>query len=387
MIREEVKKILNWKICLCLLAFGGLYFLLFLKPYVHTYEGSYQMSIATADSIVGQFGKSISEEEYEKMKKNSPDRDETKIDHMIAKNELFQSYGIHTFREFNKAEEGLSTDESTALWMEIYDEFTDEDVSEESIRSIKADLYDMYLESYRAEVLENVGSTSYYEKLDEKQRQRVIERSKEEVKEILPPLVISVNFEVLQYWSCFVILSVLFLILPYMVRENKNRMNMLQYSCRRGRKYYLYKMAACLISAFCVIVVEFLLYLMIAKVNCVTDFWNVQSSSFSSGYIGWFPWSLGKMTMMNVLFCVMAAFGAGMVLFIVSRYCRNYITAIACALPLIILSGLYGTFLTRHFMEITGGKYTVPMTAAAVLAIGILSAGVQFAMERRRDID
>ena len=119
----------------------------------------------------------------------------------------------------------------------------------------------------------------------------------------------------------------------------------------------------------------------------MTDFWNAPAASFSSGYIGWFPWSLGTMTLMNVLFCAMTAVGAGLVVFAVTRYCRNYITAIAWALPLVVLAGCYGSFLARDFMEITRWKYLVPTAALIVLGSGILAVGLQFAAERRRNID
>ena len=95
-----------------------------------------------------------------------------------------------------------------------------------------------------------------------------------------------------------------------MVQENRNRMTMLQYSSRKGRNYYLYQLAACLLSAFILIAAEFLFYMLTAKLNRVIDFWNAPAASFASGYIGWFPWSLGTMSMMNVLFCAMTAVGA-----------------------------------------------------------------------------
>ena len=387
MILEEIKKIWNWKKCLCLLAFGILYYLLFLMPYVHVYEGSYRQSVNMASSIIDKFGNSISEDEYEQMKADAPVMGDAKIDKFIAENKLFQSYGFHTFQEFTHAEEELSPEEDTSLWMEIYKVFTDDEVSKEVIGAIERNLYHMYLDQYRKEAMGGLDTTSYYDKLDEEQKQRVADRNQVEVKEILPPLVISDNFEVLQYWSCFVIISVIFLILPYMVQENRNRITMLQYSCKKGRKYYIYKLAACLISSSLAIIMEFLFYMVIAKINNVTDFWNVQASSFSSGYIGWFPWSVGKMIMMNVLFCVMVTLGAGLLLFAFTRYCRNYITAIAWALPLVILAGCYGTFLASHFMEITRCKYLVPAAATTVLVIGILSVGGQFALERKKNID
>ena len=60
-----------------------------------------------------------------------------------------------------------------------------------------------------------------------------------------------------------------------------------------------------------------------------------------------------------------------MILFAVTRYCRNYISAIALSLPLVILAGCYGTFFILDFAEITRGKYMAPMISAVVLGLGV----------------
>ena len=109
--------------------------------------------------------------------------------------------------------------------MEIYDSFSDAEVSEEFTRTIEINVYDMFLDSYRTEALQENGSangTSFYKDLDDLQRKRVLERNREEVFTILPSVILEDNFQVLQFWSVFVIIGVIFMILPYMVQENKN---------------------------------------------------------------------------------------------------------------------------------------------------------------------
>lgn len=389
MIRAEISKILTWKKLLCLLAFGILYFLLFIRPYVNIHTGSYHQSADIAESIADKYGGSISLDEYGKMRMEAPQKGISEIDKFIAGNSLFQQYGFHTFQEFNMNEETLSAGEDTDLWMEIYGTFSDEEVTKEVTRTIEINLYDMYLEDYRTEALqesESPDGTSYYKNLDNHQRQRVAERNREEVFMILPPDVLEDNFQVLLFWSVFIILSVLFMILPYMVQENQNEMLPLQYSCRKGRSYYLRKLAACLLASLAVIGIDCVLYLLSAKINRVTDFWNASAASFSSDYIGWFSWSIGTMSLMSLLFSAMMAVGSGMILFAITRYCRNYVTAIAWAMPLVILAGCYGTFFIVHFAEITRWKYVVPVISAVVLGAGMIAVSVQYLAERKRNM-
>ena len=108
------------------------------------------------------------------MKSEAPEKGISAIDRMIAENALFQEYGFYTFQEFNLGSESLTPDEDTALWMEIYDSFSDAEVSEEFTRTIEINVYDMFLDSYRTEALQENGSangTSFYKDLDDLQRQ------------------------------------------------------------------------------------------------------------------------------------------------------------------------------------------------------------------------
>ncbi len=65
--------------------------------------------------------------------------------------------------------------------MEIYDSFSDAEVSEEFTKTIEINVYDMFLDAYKTEALQEDGSengTSFYKELDGLQRQRVLERNR-----------------------------------------------------------------------------------------------------------------------------------------------------------------------------------------------------------------
>lgn len=389
MIREEMKKILSWKKLLCLLGFAVIYFLLFIRPYVAIYGGSFQQTADIAKKITEQYGTYISQDDFENYKQNMPDKGVSAIDKMISENALFQEFGFHTFQEFNNNAASLSPAESTALFMEIYDQFSDKDVSAEFTRMIELNVYDYFAETYQTEALQAGASknhTSFYDHLDDSQLRRVNERNKKEVFGLLPQDILRDNFEVLQFFSAFMIISILFLILPYMVQENRNDMPLLQYSFRKGRRYFLYKLAACMFSGLIVAAIEFLLYLITAKFNRVLDFWNAPSASFASGYIGWFPWSLGTTTLMVFVFTFAAALGFAMLLFIITQHCRNYITALAWSMPLILGAGIFGGYCIHKFAELTRWKYLVPAVSFIVFAVGATTVIFQFLNERRRNI-
>ena len=73
-------------------------------------------------------------------------------------------------------------------------------------------------------------------------------------------------------------------------------------------------------------------------------------------------------------------------LFTVTHYLDNYVTAIAWALPAVVGAVFFCGFLLCAFGEIVRGKWPVPLTGATVLGLGILAAMLQGLREMRRDV-
>nr|WP_305132862.1 hypothetical protein [uncultured Acetatifactor sp.] len=85
---------------------------------------------------------------------------------------------------------------------------------------------------------------------------------------------------------------------------------------------------------------------------------------------------------------IAAAFSTGLslMLFTVTHYLDNYVTAIAWALPAVAGAVFFCGFLLCAFGEIACGKWPVPLTGATVLGLGILAAMLQGLREMRRDV-
>ncbi|MFQ7309643.1 MAG: hypothetical protein ACLROY_13715 [Mediterraneibacter sp.] len=81
-----------------------------------------------------------------------------------------------------------------------------------------------------------------------------------------------------------------------------------------------------------------------------------------------------------------AAFGAGIMTFVITSSCRNYITAIAAQLPLLIAGIAFGIFFLKSFTEITQDRYLAFLIGIGWLAAGVLCGLVRYWAERRRDL-
>ena len=73
-------------------------------------------------------------------------------------------------------------------------------------------------------------------------------------------------------------------------------------------------------------------------------------------------------------------------LFTVTHYLDNYVTAIAWALPAVVGAVFFCGFRLCACGEIARSKWPVPLTGATVLGLGILAAMLQGLREMRRDV-
>lgn len=387
MIWQEMKKLITIKKLLLLAGFFILYFLMFIQPYVQMHSGSYYQETDIIQGIIDQYGTHIFPEEFERLKAERPEYVLGKLDKYIAADADFAAYDIHTYREFLEKSGGraFSLEEEDLLWMKIYSEFNVDEVAEEMTLQIMYDVWDYYIDTYETET-GGADSTVFYNNLTPEQKQRISQRNEQEVYGILPPKVLQNNFEVLRFFAVFLILSIIFMVMPYMVSENRSRMSLLQYSFRKGRSYYIRRVAAVLGMVLLLTAAQAGLYLGTAKLNRVIEFWDCDISGYSSGFVSWFPLTLGQFTILTWVLAALFGMGIALIVFVITGYLNNYINAIAWQLPLAIGGCVFGGGLMYAFAEITRVGYLVPAIAVTVFAAGILMALVQGIVEKRKDM-
>lgn len=385
-VLQEMKKIISGKKILCLAGFGFLYFLMCLRPYIRTpVAASYHAEADIVQSFVEEYGTELEPEEFRELKEKRPAYVYTEIDDYIAANEEFGRLGIRNFAQLSaKSGEELSLEEQNRLWRHLNNVFSDEMISEKTMELITYQIWDIYLTAYERET--SGQGTMYYDNLEETQRGRVAERGEKEVYSLLPANVARDNFEVLRFVGVFMALSMMFMILPYMVSENRSRMPALQCSFKKGRGFYRCRLAAVFLSCLLLAALEAAVYFCIAGENRVTEFWDCSLSAYSSGFISWFPWTMGQYTLFYLTAAAAFSVGFSLAVFTATDRQDNYITAIARQLPLLVGGGVFCGLVMFAFDEITKPKGLVPLVCALALAGGLLAVLIQGFVEKRRDM-
>lgn len=384
---QELKKIVSLKKLLYLAGFYVLYFLLFLKPYIISPNAtSYHDEANLVKSFIEEYGTELAPEEFQDLRSKKPEYEYDAIDRYIASTQDYTELGIHDFQELNDAisdASRLSMEESNRIWFKLYDGFSEGDIAAKMQSLIIYHTWNQYIETYEKET---AGGTIYYEDLNQNQLKRIEERGEKEVYGLVPNDVLYNNFEVLRLMGTCMALGMMFMTIPYMVSENRSRMPSLQYSFQKGRSSYGYRLAAVLLSCMLTAVLVAAVYGWTAVGNRVTDFWNCSISGYSTAFISWFPWTMGQYTVFHLTIAAAFSTGLSLMLFAVTHYLDNYVTAIAWALPAVAAAAFFCGILLYAFGEIARGKWPVPLAGATVLGLGILAAMLQGLREMRRDV-
>lgn len=243
-------------------------------------------------------------------------------------------------------------------------------------------LWDTYLTSYERET---APGTAYYENPDARMQSRIAERDQKEVYGLTSPAVTHCNFTLLRFFSAFMMISTPVFVMPYMVAENRSRMPALHYSFPYGRKYHRKRIRAVILTTLGVLLAETCIYGQCAKIDRVFTLWNCSLSGFVSGFIGWFPWTIGSYTLCCLTLSAITAIGLTLISFVITSHLSNYVSAIAWQLPLAAFGGVFGGLVMYRFGEITGPRFLTAAVCIAVLIAGILAAYIQGTVEKRRD--
>lgn len=399
MFIEELKKIFRIKSFLIVLAFGLVYYLLFISAQMRSYPGSYEMTVEAGKELMEKYGDSLSPEEYREYEKDyeqlksAPGGMLETINTFIAGNALMAEYGISDVTQLEEtiaeaAGSSGSSELGTLLMMEIYDTFSAEDYSNAMEEQIALDIRKNYLKLYEQEVFKDSGSengTGYYDSLNEAQRRRVYERNTSEIYGIMPWDVRDCTFKVFQFCAFFMIAAVLFFIVPYIVKDNRSGVLPLQYTGKAGRRYDFYRLFAILAAAVIILAALSAVFLFLCKLNGIFPFWNSPVSAFASYFICWLPLSLGELVLLGLAVVIGLALGLVLIACLATRFCANYITAIAWMLPMILVGAVFCGTLIVNLLDLNQLPWLALGISAGIFAVGLAGNLIGWLWNRRRD--
>ncbi|HFE9685792.1 TPA: hypothetical protein ACGA33_001529 [Clostridium perfringens] len=376
-IINEIKKLFNLKILLILGLIVFIIWKIFVSYWVEDFpNGSETPTFNLSVEMLKDYGTTMDEKEFEDFKEKSALR-EKEADEYLKQDKDAQELGIKSYREFRER-----------LGSEKYDEKVEELHSK---IYFKDKVYLFWEMGDRESIIlsyENPLNRKdlYYSETNRYKRLEELEKG-DQPKSVLS-YVTFLNYDsLITNFSILVVVTLAFIISPIFLRDEKNKVNLLQYSSKTGRKMGSKKVISAMITAFGISTLELIGLFLMYIPNDTLQFWNCSINSKFNYMVSWFDLTFGQYIMLTILVIYIITFVVTSVSLFVSSKVKNYVVLIGIQVPIL---GALIMFLDNiglnHMTTINSPKYIPTIAYVVFIIISILLIINLLKNEKNRDV-
>ena len=353
MILQEMKKIFGIKRILFIIVFAVLYYFLVFQFNVGipSYRSD-RVLLNVSLELMEKYGESLDETEYRDLLENFDDTEESEMDRRLKENEEFSQYGIESYEDWITMSSSLPEAAHRSLSSQISKIFTMEESQMAMEFSFRKIYINNLIKAYESE-LNGDRPTSYYSEIPQQAEKRITERNQKEVYSLIPYNVMRTYQSILPDFTIFLFLSMIFLVVPYSVKDKMEGIPILQYTSRKGCRYYWKKLTAVFVSSFILCVIEMSWFALMIGINHAFSFTGCWVSGFWNPFITFMKLTFGQYLAMSLAYIMVIALCLSMITYGISSYANNYISAIALQIPAVIFSFIIAFGLMAGFAEMT----------------------------------
>lgn len=376
-VLHEIKKVFGLRMVIMLLAINVVFYFLFIQFYFqHFPNGNPDTEIHKASiEMKKDYGTHMDNAEYELFRQ--------KYDETIEKAEQF----MKTDQQFMDA--GITT----------YEQFYNSDYNNEQLNKLhnyavfESDtelFWELQARRYMIERYENSKKYPYnaYGEVDAKQQNRMEKLvASDEGDSIFTDVVFSNYMSLIIYMTVLIGLSILFMVSPIFLHDKRSKLIHLQYTARIGRRLFLRKLTAAMISTLLIVTVQLgVFFLMYSRLGTGLFLDSGINSIFNIGYF-WYDLTFGQYIGLTVaaiyaLSLITAVFAAW-----ISSIAPNYMVIIGLQIPYAFLMfGWMEKLLIGKLADILYAQYVQPLTYLLLAAGAILLFVLRWRSERRADL-
>ncbi|WP_297135398.1 hypothetical protein [Terrisporobacter sp.] len=141
--------------------------------------------------------------------------------------------------------------------------------------------------------------------------------------------------------NLLVLICIPILICPIFINDNKNKVNYIQYTTKTGRKLFIKKVIASLISSIVITTIHLGILFTVYKSNNTYMFWDCSISSFISAMSSWYDITFGQYIILSVILTYIVSIITSIVTICVSSRTSTYISAIGIQIPILFIFGCW----------------------------------------------
>lgn len=376
-IVNEIKKMFSVRIILLLALITFIISKMFIGFWIENFPNGYPetQNFDLSVDMLGKYGTTIEEDEFKEFEKETALREKEADDYLINDKDA-QKLGIDSYKELQEEESKYKgrNEEINALSSRIMFE-------ENQYLFWELQARESMISCYRDMIYGTDNNTSEME-----ERIKEIESSPQ-INSVLSYEIMDNYNTLISNFSVLLVISIAFIISPIFLRDNKNKVNLLQCSSKLGRKIASKKIIASMVVTFLMTTLEIGgLFALYAKNNTL-QFWNCSMNSRFSSTIYWFDLTFGEYIILSIILMYMVAFIVASLSLFVSSKVSNYVGLIGVQVP--ILGGLIMFLMKLGMFNITvlwKPKYIIHISYGILLIISILMLVNLIKKEKYKDI-
>lgn len=333
---QELKKIWRPGILVGVILLGLIYYYMFPSFYIEHFSNgpSAQEEFNLSVEWVARYGPTLEPEERAELDSQLAE-EIAKFNRRLEKFPEAVAVGITDYTSFRAADQ---SDENTQLMWDIRDGtnyYTIENIQQ------MTELCDLQRD-YR-------GQPEFFQYYTPKEQAQMLAVDSWP-KSLLSRSVMDSTNSYLKYLAQWTAISVILLLSPTLVRDRLRRTRPLQWSSRRGRRVLHTQLAAGLVSALLLSVVNVTAYAIpfLAQGPLALRDCPLGNSVWDTG-IPWFNWTYGQYLAILTGMVLTLGIGIGAVTLFLSRFSDNYVSMLLKAFPLFVaMVGFFATWVMNH---------------------------------------
>ncbi len=179
----------------------------------------------------------------------------------------------------------------------------------------------------------------------------------------------------------------MFIITPIYLRDNKDRINYLQYTSRTGRNIFKKKIFAGLLASFILVTIQFICFFSLYSTNNTHMFFNSNINSIYNTIISWYDLTFIQYISLTVIGTYILAFVITLISMLVSSIGQNYISLIGIQLPIALLAcTITLRYLVNYMTDIRYPKYFLGLSYMALVLISSVLMIGRWKREKKVDL-
>jgi len=312
--------------------------------------------------------------------------------------EEFEDFKIKYQEAIRKADEYIqSREDFKSAGITNYEEFDNMDLTDKELDRLYNDVIfdkkiDVFWEiPWREEyiqVYENKEQIMMAHATNEKQEARINEILEKSLETSVFNDVVFFNYNnLIKSVATTILLSVMFIITPTYLRDNRNRINNLQYTSKTGRYIFKKKIISGLLASFILVTLQIVLFFGLYSTNNTSMFFNCSINSIYNSIISWYDFTFMQYIILTVVGIYILAFVFTLISLLVSSIGQNYITVIGIQLPIALFTfKILLKYLLYYITDIRYPKYLLGFTYMGLIFISIILIISRWKREKKVDV-